>query len=165
VNVSKADKSRWWIAIFLDDLPVGTVFRPGQLHLTIIPWFTSDRVDDEVKLVFRQKFDGHQSFGLKLSENVKFGPRKNVGVTLVEPSPDLTALHNFSLELFQDLQAHWAVKNPYVSDAYVPHIRRRRGTRLQPGQILPARNLTLVRARRAEDNIRQVAERIEFYEL
>jgi len=161
VNVSKADKSRFWIAVFLDDLQVGSIFEPGRLHLTIIPWFTTSMDDEAVKKAFTPKFARDPKFQLKLSSATQFGPHKDVSVNLVEDSLKFFSLHSQALELFQELGAHWAVKNPYVGHQYRPHIRRRPDSRLRAGQVIDVEYLTLVKARRAEDNIRQVVERIE----
>lgn len=161
VNVSKADKSRFWVAVLLDDLPVGTSFEPGRLHLTIIPWFTTTMSDEVVKNAFTAKFERYSKFQLKLSSATQFGPHKDVRVNLVNDSLNLFSLHSQALELFNELGARWAVKNPYVDKQYRPHIRRRQGSRLKAGQIIDVEYLTLVKARRAEDNIRQVAERIK----
>jgi 2'-5' RNA ligase len=159
--MQKSERSRWWIAIFLEELETGSVFTPGQLHLTLIPWFTTDAADEEVEEAFRQKFQAYPKFNLEPTEEVMFGPDKDVPVTLVQSSAELLELHQTSLELFNQLGGHWAVKNPYVDDEYRPHIRRRTGSAVvKAGQIIEVNSLILVEARRQEDNLRRVAQKV-----
>jgi 2'-5' RNA ligase len=158
--MQKGDKLRWWIAIFLNDLPLGTKFQPGQLHLTLIPWFTTDIDDAQVGRAFTDEFQNFPRFELRLSENVMFGPHNDVEVTLVEPTSELLQLHVSSLELFEQLGSHWAVKNPYVAAEYKPHIRQRAGSSIKPGQTIEVSSLSLVKTRRQEDNQREIAEEV-----
>lgn len=161
MSASKADKCRFWIAIFLNDLRPETVFHPGLLHLTLIPWFVSDTPDKIVVEAFTSKFAHYKKFSLKLGERTTFGPNQDISVNLVEPSGNLSVLHQISLDYFSSIGGRWAVKNPYVGSEFKPHIRRRRGTKLKAGQIIRVDRIDLVKARREEDHLRQLAAKVE----
>lgn len=155
MSVSKAEKSRFWIAFFLDEMPVGAEFTPGELHITLIPWFVTDASDDEVIDSFSKYFSRFKAFTAHLGEKAKFGPKKDAPITLIKQPYELDSLHSASLHWFEQIGGRWAVKNPYVGSEYKPHIRRRRGTRLSQNSML-VDSLTLVSAARKEDHLRRV---------
>ncbi|HCM51669.1 TPA: hypothetical protein DIS56_00840 [Candidatus Saccharibacteria bacterium] len=159
-NAKKPDKLRFWLALMLEDLPVGTQFQPGRLHLTIIPWFVSELDEDALINSFSGKFSKINKFNLVLGQKAMFGPKKDVSVSLIEPNQTLQALHELSLEWFDEIGARWAVKNAHVAQDYKPHIRRRQGTKIKTGEIYKINSLSLIKAARHEDGKRVVAARI-----
>lgn len=161
MSASRADKCRFWIAIFLDDIEPHTIFHPGLLHLTLIPWFVTDQSDQAVIDCFRSSFSGLSKFELCLSKRTMFGPKDNIAVSLVQPSEELTKLHQLSLDCFDLVDGRWAVKNPYIGTEFMPHIRRRPGTRLTEGQVISVAAIDLIKARREEDHLRELAAKVE----
>jgi 2'-5' RNA ligase len=159
-NVLKAEHSRFWLTFLLEDLPVEATFHPGLLHITLIPWFVTDLDDQTVIDSFKQRFSGEKRFSVTLGEQAKFGPKRNVGVTLIEQSFSLVRLHQRSLRFMEEVEGRWAVKRPHVDDQYIPHIRRRRGTRLPAAGQINLTAFSLISARRQEDNIRQLAAKV-----
>lgn len=159
-NVKKVDKLRYWIALMLEDLPVGTQFQPGRLHITIIPWFVSDQEEAKIINSFNLKFSKINKFTVTVGKNALFGPKKDVSVSLIKPNQALLSLHCFSLQWFDEIGARWAVKNAHVDRDYKPHIRRRRGTKIKIGQIFKINSLSLIKAARHEDGQRVVAAQI-----
>jgi hypothetical protein len=157
VNESKTKKQRYWVTFFWEKLPIGTVFEPGKLHLTVIPWFVTDVTEQEVIKSFNFVFSGLESVELEVGKQVNFGPKKNVPAHLVKGTEKLIEIHKLALDWFEQIEGRWAVKNPYVGDEYKPHIRRRDGAKLQQGEILHLDSLALVKANRQEDNIRVMA--------
>ena len=155
----KAERQRYWLTFLIEDLPVGATFRPGLLHITVLPWFVSGVAEDELLKSFHSWFGRVDILSVALGPKEKFGPRKDISVNSVF-APQLLAVHQAAIEWFSDIGARWAVKTPHVGSEYKPHIRRRRGTRLKEGQTLLLNSLSLVKARRREDNAREVAGRI-----
>src|SRR5689334_2202618 len=100
VSASKAEKSRFWVAFFLDDLPEGTFFKPGKLHITLAPWFVCDKDDEEIIGGF-EKFDFGKRFNIVVGTESKFGPKKDVPVNLVESTTELNDLHLKTLDFFK----------------------------------------------------------------
>lgn len=144
----------------LEDLPIGTQFQPGRLHITIIPWFVSELDGAKIISSFNAKFSKLNKFNLAVGEKALFGPKKDVSVSLIEINQTLLALHKLSLEWFEEIGARWAVKNAHVADEYKPHIRRRQGTKVNSGQKININSLSLVKAARREDGKRVVAASI-----
>ncbi|HET9850327.1 MAG TPA: 2'-5' RNA ligase family protein [Candidatus Saccharimonadales bacterium] len=156
MNGLKTDKKRWWLSIFLNDLAVGQVFQPGLLHVTIMPWFVTELAEEQILESFKKQFSKTPSFELEIGKTVKFGPRKNVSVSLIRYEPRLSKLHQLSLEWLESLGGRWAVKNPYTAEQYTPHIRHRRGKPISAGQQIAVDSLYLIEARRQEDSRRRV---------
>jgi 2'-5' RNA ligase len=164
VSEKKADKQRYWIAYLLKDLGEGDNFRPDLLHLTIIPWFVTERYGEEVKSAFREQFSGQKPFKVEVREVIEFKSRRRIPVNLIEPIYNLLSLHEQALHYFSLLNARWAVKNPYVSEEYIPHVRRRSGYNLSQGESLQVDSLSLVSARRRGDDLRTVVAKVSFDE-
>jgi hypothetical protein len=158
---AKKTKQRYWITFLLDNLGEDKNFPPGVLHLTIIPWFVTDIPEQEVIKAFNSIFLGLPKTDIKIGSLSDFGPNDEVGVRLVEYSPDLFKIHNSALELFNKINGRWAVKNPYVGDDFKPHIRRRSADQIKEGDILYLKSLSLVKANRLEDNIRTIAAKVD----
>ncbi len=148
---------RYYIATMLDDLPIGATFDPSALHITILPWFALETAEEPFLEWFYKHFDAVNSFEAQVGEQRMFGPKKDVPVNLIEPAEQFLELHQIALSWFGALGAHWAERDPYVGDDYTPHVAQRRGFVLEEGQRLPINSLTLIKARRREDQIRHVA--------
>jgi 2'-5' RNA ligase len=156
MNVNSIDKHRYWLAFLLDDLPVGATFQPGLLHITVIPWFVLKTERRQLAEDFYSKFANLESFDAKVASEIMFGPKKGVPVSLIEYTKELERIHRVALDWFRQIGARWAVKTPHVSSEYRPHVRRRRGTKLNQGDLLRVSSLSLISARRQEDGRRQV---------
>jgi 2'-5' RNA ligase len=164
VHEKKADRQRFWVTYLLKDLEEGSTFKPQEMHLTIIPWFVTEKGTSEVVLSFRQLLSGSRSFMANIGEIYEFKSRRKIPVNMIEPSKDLLNLHMKILKWFSLLEARWAVKNPYVGNEYIPHIRRRPGHNLMPGQNLKIDSLSLIGAYRRGDDVRTVLAKVNFDE-
>lgn len=158
-NVSKAEKSRFWIAYFLDDIEVGDQFGHGLLHMTVIPWFVSDEEDDEIVASFQEHFSGLAEFEITPGDKVVLGSKRRALVTSIDSSKELLELHQTALKWFELINARWAVKTPHVDGDFHPHIRHRRGKKLSNTR-LTLDSLVLVKARRQEDWTRLAAAKV-----
>ena len=159
--MSKSEKQRYWLTYLIPDVDIGDTFKPGLLHLTIVTWFVTDKSEADVCQLFYDKFSSEQPINLEIGERKLFGGGHRVSVNLVKPNSKLEALHQRALDWMVQLEGRWAVKDPHVDDDFVPHIRRRTGTKLRAGEKLIINSLSLVKAKRQEDNIREVAARVE----
>jgi 2'-5' RNA ligase len=164
VSEKKADKQRYWITYLLKDLEEGANFKPELLHLTIIPWFVTYESTQEVIDLFRERFSGKKPFKVAVKEPIEFKSRRKIPVNLISRTDDLFALHEEALRLFDQLEARWAVKNPYVDEDYIPHVRRRFGHNISEGESLNIDSLSLVSARRRGDDIRTIVAKVNFDE-
>jgi hypothetical protein len=126
----------------------------------ILPWFALETDEGPFLTWFYDHFDRIPAFKAVANERKLFGPKKDVPVSIMEPERKFMQLHMLALSWFGKVGARWAEKDPYVGDDYVPHVAQRHGFVLQEGQSLPITSLTLVKAARREDQIRQVAARV-----
>jgi hypothetical protein len=159
VSASKT-KQRFWVTFLLNDLVEGNTFAPGIIHLTIIPWFVADVPEQDIIESFRKFFIGFKQLDIRVGPQVNFGPQNDVSVNLLNPTPQLTEIHNTALKWFEQIDARWAVKNPYVGKEFKPHIRRRPGIQIKENDILHLKSLSLVKANRQENNIRIIAAKV-----
>ncbi len=148
---------RYYIVNLLDDLPIGATFKPSALHITILPWFALETTEAPFLEWFYKHFDAVKAFEASVGQQRLFGPKKDVPVNLIEPTAGFLELHQIALSWFGAVGARWAERDPYVGQDYVPHVAQRRGFVLEVGQKLPINSLTLVKARRREDQQRHVA--------
>ena len=163
-NVLKTKPYRYLIAYMLDDLPIGAKFKPSALHITILPWFALETDEGPFLTWFYNHFDRVPVFNATVGDRKLFGPQKDVPVNLMEPGHKFMQLHMLALSWFGKVGARWAEKDPYVGDDYVPHVAQRHGFVLTEGEALPITSLTLFKASRRENHIRQVAARAKFDE-
>ncbi len=161
-SASKTKPYRYFIAYLLDDLAIGAKFKPSVLHIIILPWFALETDEGPFLTWFYNHFDRVQAFNGIVGEPKLFGPKKDVPVSIMEPERKFMQLHMLALSWFGRVGARWAEINPYVGNDYVPHVAQRHGIVLQEGQTLPITSLTLVKAARREDQIRQVAAKAKF---
>lgn len=159
VSASKADKYRYWLAWFVEDMPVGETFRSGALHLTILTWLVSARTESQLIESFMADFNDFEAFDIAIGPRATLAGRAPVNLVT---SAQLPKLEERALQWFAKNECRWAVKNPYAGAEFKPHIRRRAGSKLAEGQVLTFNALTLVRARRQEDGQRYVAAKVRF---
>ncbi len=163
-NALKTNQHRYLIAYLLDDLPISAKFKPSALHITILPWFALETDEGPFLTWFYNHFDRVPAFNATVGKKKLFGPQKDVPVNLMEPERKFMQLHTLALSWFGKVGARWAEKDPYVGNDYLPHVAQRQGFVLEEGQTLPITSLTLFKAARREDHIRQVAAKAKFDE-
>lgn len=163
-NASKTKPYRYLIAYLLDDLEIVAKFKPSALHITILPWFALETDEGPFLTWFYEHFDRMPAFMATVGERKYFGPQKDVPVNIMEPERKFMQLHRLALSWFGKVGARWAEIDPYVGNDYVPHIAQRQGFVLEKGQPLSLSSITLVKAARREDHIRQVAAKAMLHE-
>lgn len=157
----KADKPRYWVTYLLNDLPVGAVFKPEELHLTIIPWFVTEVDNKEVIDSFGKTFSVCAPFEATVGKIDEFNQERKIIFNHLGPKAEIVALHTKGLEWFSYLGARWALQHPRVEDEFIPHIRRRDGKSVSEGDKLLIDSLSLVRANRRADDSRIIAAKAE----
>jgi len=160
VGESKTNQHRYFIAYLLDDLAVGERFKPSALHILILPWFALETDETPFMDWFYKHFKDLSAFEATVAKRALFGPKKDVPVSIMEPAASFMSLHKLALSWFGAVGARWAEKDPYVGDDYIPHVAQRHGYILKDGDSLPINSISLIRASRREDQIRQVAARV-----
>lgn len=158
----RADKLRYWLTYLLDDLPVGGTFKPSALHLTIIPWFVTEMVENEVIGSFIKTFSGLPAIELTVGKEDEFKHKRRILINHIGPREKIVPLHDKALEWFLEIEARWAVEKPHVGDEFIPHIRRRDGKNVDEASKFLISSLSLVKARRRGDEYREVAAKVNF---
>jgi 2'-5' RNA ligase len=162
VSGKKADSPRYWITYLIRDYKEGDTFKPSVLHLTVIPWFVTNKDHAEVVKTFRQQFEKIKKFKVFVNGTHEFKSRRKIPVNIIYPSKDILALHRKALNFFDSLECRWAIKNPYVGEQYVPHVRRRPGRNLSEGDELEISSISMISANRRGDDARAVAAKVAF---
>jgi 2'-5' RNA ligase len=157
-------KQRYWLTFLLEDLDVGNTFKPGLLHFTLVTWFMTNMPEQEIIDSFNSTFANTKSLKVKVGKSVNFGPKKDVPAALVDAIPELLKLHYKALQWMKKIEARWVVKNPYAGEEFRPHIRLQPDARISEGKILPLNSLSLIKAKRQEDNVRTVAAKVPLNE-
>ena len=157
MSASETSKYRFLIAFLLDDLEIGTTFKPSVLHVTILPWFALETDEGPFLNWFYKHFGSVTAFDAKAAQRAMFGPHKDVPVSILSPKDRFMELHEISLSWFGAIGARWAEKDPYVGDDYIPHISQRKGFVIEQGQTIHIGSVTLFKASRIEDQVRTVA--------
>ena len=160
----KADKPRYWLTYLLKDLAVGKTFKADVLHFTIVPWFVTELPEEQVIKTFLRAFSSQKKFAIIVGGKDVFKNKRQISISLIEPSSEVQSLHQQALVWLDEINARWAVKNPYVGAEFIPHIRRRRGRNVSEGQAINLSSLSLVRAYRRGDDSRTVAAKVIFDE-
>ncbi len=158
----KTNQFRYFIAYLLDDLTVGDTFDPSALHILILPWFALETDEQPFIDWFYKHFSKLPAFEATVAERALFGPKKDVLVSIMEPSESFMRLHKLALSWFGAVGARWAEKDPYVGDDFIPHVAQRRGYVLKNGDTLPITSISLIKATRREDHVRVVAAKVIF---
>jgi hypothetical protein len=164
VNESKTNPYRYYISYMLRDLPVGSKFKPSELHITILPWFALETKEGPFLEWFYKNFDAIAAFDAVVGEPKMFGPRHDVPVSLIGPKDKFLELHKLGLSWFGELGARWAEKDPYVGDDYLPHVAQRQGYVLEEGQPLRIESISLFKGARQDDHVRIVAAKAHLSE-
>jgi 2'-5' RNA ligase len=150
------------IAKMLDNLAIGDTFKPSALHITILPWFALETEELPFLNWFYKHFKSVEAFDSIAASRTKFGPKKDVPVTIMEPKEKFMELHQLALSWFGEVGARWAERDPYVGDDFIPHIAQRRGFVVEEGQKIHIGSLTLFKAKRHDDQVRVVAAKAVF---
>lgn len=162
MNGQSTKDYRYWITYLLDDLSVKAEFKPGLLHITVIPWFVLESDEEHLIQSYEAQFSDLKAFGVEVGDVTMFGPKKDIAVNLLRNAEEFQELHWKAMEWFNEISARWAVQHPHVEQQYIPHIRKREGNQLIEGKIFNINRLELVRARRQEDENRTVAAKVRF---
>jgi len=130
---------RFVVILPLQPLAAGDRFttRDWPLHVTIVPVFTSPASAADIASLLECNLP---ALTIVAGHDEGFGPKNALPVTVVEPSPELAALHLALIDLLQP-----QFKNPeYTGDAYRAHITIKRGFRAVDGESYRLTQLALV---------------------
>jgi hypothetical protein len=114
---------RYGIATVFEDVPDGYEFTEANtpLHLTHVDACEINLSPGDFIAWLRQYLQGQPSFNVIPTSDVFFGPNKDIPVTIIEPSSELTLFHNNLIQFLESSGA--AFDNPqFLKQHYAPHV-------------------------------------------
>lgn len=110
------------VVAVLDECNIGDTFTMWPLHMTILPWFEAESVEEAVELLqpIAREF---APIRVELVDFAKFGANRTV--RLVKLSPELHDLHK---KLLREVQVNGLqIRGRYTGDHFSPHVTRTGG--------------------------------------
>jgi hypothetical protein len=136
---------RYVLVKLLEDLRDGEEFsgHGWPQHLTIVPNFSIGWDEATVRERVQRALAGQRPHAVAAQHEELFGPRRTVPVTVLEPIPDLIAMHSRVVDLL--INAGAAFEHPaYVQRGYRPHVTVTSDRRLNPGDRVIIDSISVV---------------------
>jgi 2'-5' RNA ligase len=149
---------RYGLATIYEDHPVGHEFTVDNLplHLTHVDSFEISLEADELAARLAHALARQEAIEVRALPDKFYGPDKDILVTPLELTPELTELHQEIVSLL--LKEGATFKNPHFNgDSFTPHISVYGAKRVKVGDIVPIGDITLSsKVSDAEDANRRV---------
>jgi hypothetical protein len=156
--------ARYGLATILEDHPVGHEFTIDNLplHLTHVDSFEIELGPDELTAKLRDLLAGQHAFYVQAVADEMYGPDKDIPVTSLATTPELTKLHKAIVGLLKREGA--VLKNPHFNgENFTPHISIYGAKRVAVGDNVPITDISLAaKVSDAEDANRRVLSTIDF---
>ena len=126
---------RFNVVAFLDDIPLGAEFDPGDqpLHVTLVPPASTDAELGQLEASLEQVLAGFGPIEAEGGDDDLFGEDRDVEVTLVEDDGSLTRLHLELLRALRPLAVRVGVPE-HLGAGYRPHVTVRDDGRIERGE-------------------------------
>lgn len=153
------------LAYFMAEQQPGDEFTNWPLHITIIPWFrvnNIEQVDTGLQTV-AERTGPFRPFRVCGQGQAQFGDYQ---VRLIEPVSLMKAIHQQIYQLLQNKQARF-ISTRFFGDNYVPHISHQSGSSFGHGQVALISGFYLLKRYRQSQSdkyIKIVAKGYKFYE-
>jgi 2'-5' RNA ligase len=134
---------RYVVVLPLTPLAAGDRFstRDWPLHVTIVPTFHSTDSASAIAAQLSPAAFAHAPVTLEAGDEERFGTKNTVPVTVIEPTPELFALHR---ALVASLD-HPEFENPeFTGDGYRAHVTVKKYGRVARGQRMLLDQIALV---------------------
>lgn len=102
---------------------VGMQFTRWPLHMTIVPWFTAENLND-VENAISPTVARHEPFALKVGERAYYGIKK-LAVKLVVNTPKLQQLHDDIQDTI--IKEKWPLNGRFTGVNFSPHVTQKDG--------------------------------------
>ena len=137
--------SRLVIVLPLTPLQVGESFAVADwpLHITVVPPFLTDADPADVATAIEKAAAGQTALAATVGPDALFGRRHNIPVSLVDDSPELTALHRALKEAMRQFAA--APDEPAFTGAgFRAHVTVKNQGRVHEGDVLMLTQIAVV---------------------
>jgi hypothetical protein len=136
---------RYVIIKLLERLQDGDEFLPENypLHITIVPSFQLERMDDILLGKIKQLCNNLKAFSLTAGEDEFFGPNGEVHVTTMVMNDEIHELHTNLVSLLSDADAIFD-EPQYILENYRAHATVQETVRLKQGDSIIFDNITVI---------------------
>lgn len=126
---------RFNVVAFLDDVPLGAEFMPGDqpLHVTLIPPATTDADSGQVEAAIEHALADFGPIAAEGGDDELFGADRDIQVTLVEDDGSLMRLHLALLRALRPLSVRVGIPE-HLGAGYRPHVTVRDDGRIERGE-------------------------------
>ncbi|MBC7546850.1 2'-5' RNA ligase family protein [Candidatus Saccharibacteria bacterium] len=138
-------RQRYVIIKLLEQLKDGDEFSPDSypLHITIVPSFQLDSMDDTLLKKIKQLCANFNEFTLTAGEDEFFGPNNEVRVTTMIMNDELRKLHTSLVDVLSDANAIFDEPD-YMLEKYRAHATLQESNRLQYGDVATIGSITVI---------------------
>jgi 2'-5' RNA ligase len=136
---------RYVIIKLMEKLQDGDEFLPENypLHITIVPSFQLERMDDTLLGKIKQLCNNLKTFSLTAGEDEFFGPNKEVHVTTMIMNDELEELHTSLVSILSDADAIFD-EPQYMLENYRAHATIQQAKRLNIGDTVMVSEITII---------------------
>jgi 2'-5' RNA ligase len=137
--------SRYVVVLLLQPVAVGDSFitREWPLHVTLLPVFASPATPAELGDRLAAAAGAAEPVAVVAGADEGFGPAKTIPVTVIEPNPDLDALHAAFMTAIENAEPEY--ENPeFTGPGYRAHVTIKRYERVTAGDRLMLEQVALV---------------------
>ncbi len=136
---------RYVIIKLLEQLKEGDEFSPENypLHITIVPSFQLERMDDVLLGKIKRLCDNLKAFTLTAGQDEFFGPNREVHVTTMVMNDEIRRLHNRLVGILADAGAIFD-EPEYMFENYHAHATVQRATRLYSNDSVTVEDVTII---------------------
>lgn len=135
---------RYGLATIYEDHLVGHEFTVDNLplHLTHVDSFEINLEADELAAKLAHALAGQKALEVRALSDELYGPDKDILVTPLELTPELTELHREIVNLL--IKEGAVLKNPHFNgDSFTPHISVYGNKRVEAGELVPIKDISL----------------------
>lgn len=135
------------------------------LHVTLVPRFVINLEGTGLLEKMATLLRSHKPVEVVAETDELFGEFKNIKVTLLEKTPELTKLHSTIIDLLKSMGAIFDEPN-FIEEGFRPHVTVQSKRRVQPGDLVKIDELSLIDMFPGGDiNQRKVLKTIKFQSL
>ena len=133
------------VVLPLSPLRVGTGFAVAEwpLHVTVLPPFLTDAPAADIATAMAEVARTRHPLTVVAGDDELFGRRRDIPVSLILPSDDLTALHHALVTAIRPFAAE-PDEPAFTGPGFRAHVTHKPPERLHPGAVLTLTQLALV---------------------
>jgi 2'-5' RNA ligase len=155
---------KYVIVHFIDKYKVPNEFPATKwpLHVTLLANFTITKHLEDLRAALKSYSQNCESFNIVAHGETLFGPKQNIGVSLIQPNDDIKQMHAALSEIASNFGAVFD-EPAFMGEGFRPHATIQINSRLTNNQTVSLTDFTLVDMYPNEDiNRRRIIETYTF---